>query len=75
MEHISNLNAFHVGQKVQIVSDTRGIHCAIVPSVGQIVHVYGDSYDVMCRTRISDNRIVIQAIYACDLRPIDDEII
>lgn len=69
------MNRFHVGQEVQIVSDARGIHCAIIPSIGRIARVYGDSYDVMCRTRSSDNRIVLQAIYACDLRPVSGKII
>ena len=40
------MNEFHVGQEVQIVSDTRGIHCAIIPSIGRIARVYRDSYDV-----------------------------
>ena len=64
------MNKFHVGQKVRIVGNTHEIHYAIMPQIGEIIHVEEDTCSVRCKTRDSGDYKTSQDIYTCDLRPV-----
>ena len=69
------MNKFHVGQKVRIVGNTHKIHYAIMPQIGEIIHVEEDACSVLCKTLHSGNNKAVQTIYTCDLQPVGGKII
>lgn len=69
------MNKFHVGQKVRIVGNTHKIHYAIMPQIGEIIHVEEDTCSVLCKTLHSGNNKAVQTIYTCDLQPVGVKII
>ena len=69
------MNKFHVGQKVRIVGNTHKIHYAIMPQIGEIIHVEEDTCSVLCKTIHSGNNKAVQTIYTCDLQPVGGKII
>ena len=69
------MNKFHVGQKVKIVGNTHKIHYAIMPQIGEIIHVEEDTCSVLCKTIHSGNNKAVQTIYTCDLQPVGGKII
>ena len=69
------MNKFHVGQKVKIVGNTHKIHYAIMPQIGEIIHVEEDTCSVLCKTIHGGNSKAVQTIYKCDLQPVGGKII
>ena len=69
------MNKFHVGQKVRIVGNTYKIHYAIMPQIGEIIHVEEDTCSVLCKTLHGGNNKAVQTIYTCDLQPVGGKII
>ena len=69
------MNKFHVGQKVKIVGNTHKIHYAIMPQIGEIIHVEEDTCSVLCKTINGGNSKAVQTIYTCDLKPVSGKII
>lgn len=69
------MNKFHVGQKVKIVGNTHKIHYAIMPQIGEIIHVEEDTCSVLCKTIHGGNNKAVQTIYTCDLQPVGVKII
>ena len=56
------MNKFHVGQKVKIVGNTHKIHYAIMPQIGEIIHVEEDTCSVLCKTLHNGNSKAVQTI-------------
>ena len=69
------MNKFHVGQKVKIVGNTHKVHYAIMPQIGEIIHVEEDTCSVLCKTINGGNSKAVQTIYTCDLQPVGGKII